>query len=863
MKKLLLVQFFAFALFVVGYSQGTISGTVTDENEPLIGASIILEGTNNGTITDIDGNFTLTDVPEGNQEVSISYVGYGTQSMNVNVGAGNNSVGSIQLSQGGIGMDEIVITGVMDIVTDRRTPVAVSTIGVREIQAKAVGNVEFPEVMKNTPSVYVTNQTGFGDAQMFTRGFSQINTAFLLNGQPINGMEDGRMYWSNWSGMSDVASAVQVQRGLGSSKLAISSVGGTINIVTKTTQDDPGGFARLMHGNDGYIKGTFAYNTGLMNEKWAVSFLLDHWQANNKWGDGTKGQGQNYFLSVGYKASERSSWNFLITGAPQWHGNRWSQSLETLEATPKFNQHWGDYNGGWESERRNFYHKPVINLNWDFTVSEKSKLASVFYTSFGRGGGTGNFGSSRNRVRTEAGQVDFNAIEANNLQDDDGIGSFGGNYAIRASMNNHLWYGNVTKFETNLSDNLNWSVGADFRFYTGDHFRQFANLLGLDGWSDNFRHATRSSDEVQSQQFKPNPWTALFNFADEEHRIAYDYSENINYQGLFSQLEYSNSTISTFVQGAISNQSYQREGRWSDQGKSDKVTKIGYNIKAGASYAINNQNVIFANTGYYSRQPFLDNIFSNIRYSSELQTAGNGDGVPNENIFGLEAGYKFETNNFRANINAYTTSWGNRSIVNVFTNDNGTEENEDDDFAQRNVQRGLKQLHSGIELDFRYRVSDLTLKGFASFGDWTFQGIESVQGFNDDTGVELFNESGLDNKGVHIPNAAQTSIGLGFDYGFSNAFKIYGDFNFYDNVYINNVNFNSNDQILTEDKGTLDSYSLIDFGASYNLDFGGNNVTIRGNIYNLLNKDYINQTDPFGFLNGNGRTYNISAKVAF
>src|SRR5690606_39385281 len=89
------------------------------------------------------------------------------------------------------------------------------------------GNVEFPEILKNTPSVYVSNQSGgFGESQMFVRGFDQTNTAFLLNGQPINGMEDGKIYWSNWSGMSDIAQGIQIQRGLGSSKLAISSVGG-------------------------------------------------------------------------------------------------------------------------------------------------------------------------------------------------------------------------------------------------------------------------------------------------------------------------------------------------------------------------------------------------------------------------------------------------------------------------------------------------------------------------------------------------------------------------------------------------------------------------------------------------------------
>jgi hypothetical protein len=54
-------------------------------------------------------------------------------------------------------------------------------------------------------------------------------------------MEWGGVYWSNWAGLSDVTSAMQVQRGLGSAKLPIPSVGGTINVVTKSTELTQGG----------------------------------------------------------------------------------------------------------------------------------------------------------------------------------------------------------------------------------------------------------------------------------------------------------------------------------------------------------------------------------------------------------------------------------------------------------------------------------------------------------------------------------------------------------------------------------------------------------------------------------------------
>ena len=130
-------------------------------------------------------------------------------------------------------IEQVVLTGVADIAKDRKTPVAVSTIKEAQIVEK-LGNQEFPEVLNTTPSVYATKSGGgFGDSKINIRGFAQENVAVMINGVPVNDMENGAVYWSNWAGLSDVTSAMQVQRGLGSSKLAIASVGGTINVVTR------------------------------------------------------------------------------------------------------------------------------------------------------------------------------------------------------------------------------------------------------------------------------------------------------------------------------------------------------------------------------------------------------------------------------------------------------------------------------------------------------------------------------------------------------------------------------------------------------------------------------------------------------
>lgn len=66
------------------------------------------------------------------------------------------------------------------------------------------------------------------------RGFKSENIAVMVNGIPMNDMEWGGLYWSNWAGLSDVTRSMQTQRGLGASKVSAPSVGGSINIVTRT-----------------------------------------------------------------------------------------------------------------------------------------------------------------------------------------------------------------------------------------------------------------------------------------------------------------------------------------------------------------------------------------------------------------------------------------------------------------------------------------------------------------------------------------------------------------------------------------------------------------------------------------------------
>lgn len=457
-------------------------------------------------------------------------------------------------------LEEVVLIGggVIDLAEDRNTPVATSTIKGSDIQKK-IGTQDITMTLVNTPSIYVSGQGGgFGDTRIAVRGFEQDNTAYMLNGQPINGMEDGKMYWSNWSGMNDVASVVQIQRGLGASKLAISSVGGTVNFVMKSTDKREGGFAYAGFANDNYLKATYSYDTGKKG-KWATSFLMSHWQGDG-YNEGTYGQGQTYFLSVGYDVNDKHSLNFLMTGAPQWHDQNFGKSLSSyLEYGRKYNNNWGMYGDTYMTERRNFYHKPVFNLNWDWDIDDSSSLNTVFYASTGNGGGTGGRGQ---RIRNDRGNLDYDAIYGYNLSTSGAGGNYAaeGGYITRASMNMHNWVGMVMKYEKVFSDNLTFNIGADLRTYYGEHFRIVENFHGLQTWQENIRlrnhndnHQTYGSygtykNVITARDMAANPWYATFAKFDQDEKIAYSNDERISYAGIFTQLEYTNDNFSTFFQ---------------------------------------------------------------------------------------------------------------------------------------------------------------------------------------------------------------------------------------------------------------------------------------------------------------------------
>jgi len=720
-----------------------------------------------------------------------------------------------------------------------------------------------------------------------------VNTAVLINGVPVNDMENGRVFWSNWTGLADVASAMQVQRGLGASKLAISSVGGTLNIVTKTTDLKEGGFFGTTVANANYLKTVASYSTGRMDNGFAFTTLLSR-TAGNGYIDGTQFDGYNYFFGFGWSDdAHKHNVQFTITGAPQVHNQRTTSFFnmatieDYLEHGTRYNYNHGYLEGKAFNWRQNFYHKPVAAINWDWNISDNSKLSTVLYASYGRGGGTGDIGRadgsfpSSSKFRDENGLVRWDAIKTYNAGgsfqrtngdiigprvsysgiDGTTVTAFDGQFlntnngdspfvddesyvegsenglTRRASINSHNWFGGLANFNHQLNDNFAFDVGVDLRTYKGFHYRRIDNLLGADGYidNDNINNLHNVTTATYSSDF--SSIVNVFKDIDDEEKIDYYNIGYVNWAGVFGQLEYKNDVISAFLQFGASNQGFRREDfyNYTDNASAAQIAAegapqltdwqnfLGGNIKAGANWNINEQHNIFVNAGYYSKQPLFDAVF--LDRSNEIN-----EDVQNEKILGTEIGYGFRAENANLNVNLYRTSWKNRY-----------QNAEDNNSGSANIQ-GIEQIHMGIELEGSYQPFEfLRFNGMLSVGNWEYGGTPSGPAFDSGNNPLPGQTVTLYLDGIKVGNAAQTTSRLSatitpvervkFDFGWFRADQLYADFS------IEDFNEADNDGSLQ-----LPSYNLFDAGFSYKMLLGDQktkSLSFRLNIQNLFDTEYL------------------------
>lgn len=189
-KLMLLMTLLVIGIGLVNAQVSKVTGNVTSEEDglPVVGASVLVKGTTVGTVTDIDGNFTLTNVPSSAKTLVISFIGMQTQEVAV------KSMVKVVLKSDAQALDEVVVTG-YGVQRKASFTGAASIVGEDAIAKKNDAN--FVKVLEGTvPGVQMNNSTSMPGVwgSVYIRGRASLNSGtqplYVIDGMPVNSDTD-------------------------------------------------------------------------------------------------------------------------------------------------------------------------------------------------------------------------------------------------------------------------------------------------------------------------------------------------------------------------------------------------------------------------------------------------------------------------------------------------------------------------------------------------------------------------------------------------------------------------------------------------------------------------------------------------
>jgi len=891
--------FTTYVLLILSVSlmaQTRFSGKVLDAvtGEPLVGATVVV--TNGlGTITDFDGNFH-TQVTNGEYDVEFSFVGYKPQKQKI---VFTGKAYSIEVKLDSKVINEITI--IADFARERETAVAFSTIVPKKIEEE-LGTRDIPMLLNSTPGVYASNQGGGdGDATITIRGFESRNVAVLIDGIPVNDMETGYVYWSNWSGLDAITQTIQIQRGLGASKLALPAVGGTMNIITKSVDSKAGGSVSQTVGADGDLRTSFGYNSGKFDNGWGLT-LAGAYKRGDGFVDFTWSRGWFFYMKV-EKKIQNHIFSLTGSGASQQHGQRsYKSPIATFDKKfaeeqgvtvfPtvvdkgfRYNQHGGylerwtlDENGnrvdaekGEFNEMVNYYFKPQFNFRHFWNSGGKFSISNIAYLSVGSGGGARGYSSSSFPVDPITGLMNFQVEYDKNITQRYNHPDYPGkqvrNGFIRSAVNEHFWYGLLSTFNYELASNLSFSGGVDLRNYKGSHYDEVYDLMGGDyviNISDpnSSEIAKREGDKINKNFDGLVRWGGVFgvvNYTYLNLRVFANFTASMTqykkiHYFLPKVIHLSDTTLEIGYDDVVDYKgiTYDRNSAGLDYQQTDWYNIPGYTFKMGANYNFSKNHSAFVNVGYMSKATRFNNVYeyANIQLMK---------GIDNEYVRAIEMGYTFSSRLLAINLNGYVTEWINKPLDRAVTvrmlNEDGEPE-----YYSTNI-NGMSALHKGIELDFAYNMSSkIKIQGLLSLGDWRWNSEDSIF-IRDEITDEIVSRQYFNAKGVHVGDAAQTQVGGNIR--FEPIRDVYFTLNyiFFDRYYSqfdpSSLRAKS-DTWITDAEGKLvrpfgldadgkprdswmiPSYGLFDFNAGYSMvAFKKIRLKLSFNVFNVLDTKHI------------------------
>ena len=760
------IYLFVFCLLSASaFAQFKWQGTVVDEQtqKPLQGVKVRMSSPHRETVTDSNGKYVL-NLPQGDFLLYFSLGGYLSKEQVITLGEEN----SLKLPVVTLMADQVREVEQLAVITEN------------ELEDDESGADAMSGLLQSSQDVFM-RRAAFDFSSVFfkPRGYDSKDVTVLLNGIPMNRLENGRAQWANWGGLNDVTRNQELSNGLVSSDYTFGGLMGSNYISVRPSQNRAGWRLSGSASNRSYAGRMMAtYNSGVQRN--GLSYMLSasrRWSANGTWAEGTLYNAYAFAGGLEYQLNNHHSFNLVGMFSPVKRGKTSPLTREVIDLMGyQYNPFWGNQGGDKRNSRNRIISEPIFVFSYNYQKDDTRLNVDLGY-QFGEIGNTRinyanaqnpepnfyrnmpsyylNLASGPDRATAQLQKSYFLSHSQLNWEDlyyaNYNNADKHSTYIVSNDINREKTFSANVNFATPIDKFIKWTSGIVYRNIGSDNFAEVDDLLGGEYFVnyDYFDHSPYNAGEANMQKGKGDKWN-------------YFYALNSNLVEGFSQLDFTFKKAEFFVAARYHYMDIQRDGKFNyllypdSYGKSGIQIQNGMSTKAGLTYALTGRHLLQMNVGYFNSPQSVRNIFANVRNSNRILP-----NIKNELAYTTDASYLLRMPYLKGRLTGYYTEIDNTSETNFFYTETTLSDETNSDFVSQTIE-GIKKRHFGIEFGAEAQLlTTLKLTAAAAIGQHTYANNPS-----------LYVSSGKINrvvdevklKNYHVPSGPQQAYSIGLEY---------------------------------------------------------------------------------------------------
>lgn len=805
-KTLLLVLLIQLSFLAATAQNGFLSGIVRDEaNHPVQGASVTNKNTGETVLTDSLGAFRFPNLPAGDYQLEIKRPDFKSFTENVHHDVSDQS---IQISVTGIAAE--TATNVVD---------NIPTVSLSDDDMRDAGSSTVASILSSARDPFVAAASfNFSAARFRIRGYEDDNFITLMNGLPMNDLNNGRTLFNTWSGLNDVMRSRENSIGLANTPFTMGGAGGAYSIDSRASRQRKQLQVTYSASNRTYDnRFMVTWGSGIMDKGWSVALSYSRRWAQEGFIPGTFYDGNSFFASVEKIIDTRHSISLTTFGAFTKNGRSSPAIAEMfeLDGSNYYNPNWGYQNGEKRNASIGNNRQPIVILEHEWKINETATLQTSVGYNNGRNRVSGldwyeasdprpdyyrglpsydpfrgedpeAYQQYSSELRTllenneELRQIQWDKLyEANRMNDTVFNGTEGtwAKYIVadRVTDTRRIYFNTI--YNKTISDNISFQGGFTYQNQKSDFYREVNDLLGADFYVDlnQFGDLDNTGDTSLYQNDLQNPNRVL----REGDRYQYNYTAYISKAIGWGQAIFKYDRFDYFIGVNLSSNFFQREGYVqsgvfpeNSLGKSTRKEFTNHGMKGGVTYKYNGRNYFVLNGMYQTRAPYFENAFVSPNTRNLIV-----DGLESESIYSIEGGYLLKAPRLKAKVMGYFTQFMDGTDTRRFWH-------EDFQSFVNYTLTNIDKRHLGLEVGIDANLGrGLSLNAVASLGQFYYSDRPSGTATQDNKDTVLITREDIFMENLRVSGGPQSAYTIGLNYRSPKFWFLNVNVNYFDHIY--------------------------------------------------------------------------------